>query len=280
MFALSVDLTRSGVVWLTTAGADCGGCVSCGAVRPTTTRGSRCARWAATIGPVRSGWPTAAPTASSAERVSGSRTTAATAGTPSRVSRSRRMPRCRPRSPARTPGPWYGVPVSSPVLWRASLDGTDWREVPSPAPLDPDAAPVAIGDALLLWVAGDPGPEAVVTRDGGRTWQPLDPPCARGGGQVGTMAAYATCLLPSGAGGGRLRGRRLGDLAAGRRAGSGREPVAPGRRQQLCHRRPAGPATSSSAAGCWSAAIAADSGTRSSDAAHGVAGSTTRGDEH
>ena len=83
-------------------------------------------------------------------------------------------------------------PGAVPVLWRASLDGPGWREVRLPAPLDPDAAPVAADGALLLWVAGDLGPEAVVTRDGGRTWLPLDPPCARDG-TVGTTAAYATC---------------------------------------------------------------------------------------
>ena len=275
VFTLSVDLTRSGVVWLTTAGADCGGCVVVwrrtpddDAWVPLRQVGSDhrpgqirmadggadgliggAGLWVTHDGGDSWNVEPGVPVASDAE------VQAEIAG----------------------PHAWALVrrPGSAPVLWRAPLDGTDWRAVSLAGPLDPDAAPVAVGDALLLWVAGDPDPEAVVTRDGGRTWQALDPPCARGGGQVGHRGGVRH--LPAPARGWRRPSSRtvLGDLAAGRRAGSGREPVAPVGCQQLRDRARRDRRTSSSAAGCWSAAIGAAVGGGGVTAAHGVAGGTT-----
>ena len=193
VFALSVDLTRSGAVWVTTAGADCGGCVVVwrrtpdddawvplrqvgndhrpGQIRMADSGGDGliggAGLWVTHDGGDSWNAEPGVPVDAGAE-------------VQAEITGSHRWALVR-RADA------------SPVLWRASLDGAGWREVPLPAALDPDAAPVAIGDALLLWLTGDIGPEAVVTRDGGRTWRPLDPPCGRAGA-VGTTAAYTTCL--------------------------------------------------------------------------------------
>ncbi len=193
VFALSVDLTRSGVVWLTTAGADCGGCVV--VWRRTPDDGA----WV----PLRQVGSDHRPgqirmADSGADGLIGGAGLWVTHDGGDSWNAEPDIPVASDtevRAEIAGASAWALVrrPGSASALWRASLGEADWREVALPGPLDPDAAPVAVGDALLLWVAGDPDPEAVLTRDGGRTWQPLDPPCARGGGQVGTAAAYATC---------------------------------------------------------------------------------------
>jgi hypothetical protein len=198
VFTLSVDLTRSGVVWLTTAGADCGGCVVVWRRTPDDPA------WV----PLRQVGSDHRPgqirmSDSGADGLiggaglwvthDGGDSWNAEPGVPV-------APDAQVQAEVAGAHAWALVrrPEAMPVLWRNSLDGAAWREVGLPAPLDPDAAPIAVGAALLLWVVGGSGPEAVVTRDAGRTWQPLDPPCARGGGQVGTAPAYTTCLSRKG----------------------------------------------------------------------------------
>ncbi len=186
---LSVDLTPSGTVWLTTAGVDCGGCVL------VWRRGPDEDAWV----PLRQVGSDHLP---GQVRVSDSGSEGLIGGGGLWVTHDGGDSWTGETDVAVGAGDEVQVEVGESfawalvrregrpaTLWRAALDDGAWRPVALPPGLDPDAAPTAAGDELVVWVTRRGLPQPVVTTDGGRTWRRSTPGCER----IGTTTAYATC---------------------------------------------------------------------------------------
>ena len=252
VFALSVDLTRSGAVWLTTAGADCGGCVVVWRRTPDDDA------WV----PLRQVGSDHRPgqirmADSGADGLIGGAGLWVTHdggdswnAEPDVPVASGRRGAGRDRRCA-LPGPWYVARGRRPCSGgRPSTGPTGARSRCRPRSIPTPHRSRSAMRCCSGWPA-IPTPRRVVTRDGGRTWQPLDPPCARGGGQVGHRGGVHHLPVPQGTGGGRprrtARGRRW-PLAAALGPAASLSPqaaassFATGARRDRLRRRPRRPA--------------------------------------